>query len=111
MILVENALRVATINTVGDFVLFLGKVKKRQGNGLCMLTFQNKNTRVRIYTHAGPNCDVHGVHWRVSAELSERLHRVGPAPHHRVSVRVPGGALLPVHLRGRGGRALPLFRH
>nr|XP_055034934.1 choline transporter-like protein 1 isoform X2 [Misgurnus anguillicaudatus] len=26
MILVENALRVATINTVGDFVLFLGKV-------------------------------------------------------------------------------------
>lgn len=27
VILVENALRVATINTVGDFVLFLGKVK------------------------------------------------------------------------------------
>lgn len=26
MILVENALRVATINAVGDFVLFLGKV-------------------------------------------------------------------------------------
>ncbi|XP_052471365.1 choline transporter-like protein 1 isoform X4 [Carassius gibelio] len=26
MILVENALRVATINTVGDFVLFLGKI-------------------------------------------------------------------------------------
>ncbi|XP_055765822.1 choline transporter-like protein 1 isoform X1 [Salvelinus fontinalis] len=26
VILVENALRVATINTVGDFVLFLGKV-------------------------------------------------------------------------------------
>lgn len=26
LILVENALRVAAINTVGDFVLFLGKV-------------------------------------------------------------------------------------
>lgn len=26
VILVENALRVATINAVGDFVLFLGKV-------------------------------------------------------------------------------------
>ena len=28
VILVENALRVAAINTVGDFVLFLGKVRK-----------------------------------------------------------------------------------
>lgn len=27
VILVENALRVATINAVGDFVLFLGKVR------------------------------------------------------------------------------------
>lgn len=29
LILVENALRVAAINTVGDFVLFLGKVLHR----------------------------------------------------------------------------------
>lgn len=29
LILVENALRVAVINTVGDFVLFLGKVLHR----------------------------------------------------------------------------------
>lgn len=29
LILVENALRVATINTVGDFVLFMGKVLYR----------------------------------------------------------------------------------
>lgn len=29
LILVENALRVAAINTVGDFVLFLGKVPRR----------------------------------------------------------------------------------
>lgn len=54
---------------------------------------------------------MHGVRWGVSAELSERLHRVGPATHHRVSVRVPGGTLLPVHLRDRSGRALPLLCH
>lgn len=29
VILVENALRVAAINTVGDFMLFLGKVRPR----------------------------------------------------------------------------------
>lgn len=34
VILVENALRVATINAVGDFVLFLGKV--RRGRGLLL---------------------------------------------------------------------------
>lgn len=28
VILVENALRVATINAIGDFVLFLGKVSR-----------------------------------------------------------------------------------
>lgn len=28
VILVENALRVAAINTVGDFMLFLGKVRR-----------------------------------------------------------------------------------
>lgn len=31
MILVENALRVAAINAVGDFVLFLGKVRGAAG--------------------------------------------------------------------------------
>lgn len=31
LILVENALRVAAINTVGDFVLFLGKVRPAAG--------------------------------------------------------------------------------
>lgn len=31
VILVENALRVATINAVGDFVLFLGKVRMWAG--------------------------------------------------------------------------------
>lgn len=31
VLLVENALRVATINAVGDFVLFLGKVSKGAG--------------------------------------------------------------------------------
>lgn len=64
-----------------------------------------------ISPHTGPDRDVHSVRRGVSAELSERLHRVGPAAHHRVSVRVPGGTLLPVHLRDRGGRALPLLCH
>ncbi len=64
-----------------------------------------------MYPRADPDRVVHGVHWGVSAELSERLHRVGPSAHHRVSVCVPGGTLLPVHLRDRGGRALPLLCH
>ncbi len=64
-----------------------------------------------MYPRADPDRVVHGVHWGVSAELSERLHRVGPAAHHRVSVCIPGGTLLPVHLRDRGGRALPLLCH
>lgn len=34
LILVENALRVAAINTVGDFVLFLGKVETLETSGV-----------------------------------------------------------------------------
>lgn len=35
VILVENALRVATINAVGDFVLFLGKVSQTRVSNRC----------------------------------------------------------------------------
>lgn len=67
--------------------------------------------QLHIYPHADPHRGVHSDYWGVSTELSERLHRVGPATHYRVSVCVPGGTLLPVHLRDRGGRALPLLCH
>ncbi|MEE6508556.1 hypothetical protein FKM82_021886 [Ascaphus truei] len=41
LILVENALRVATINTVGDFVLFLGKVLIVSSTGLAGIMLLN----------------------------------------------------------------------
>ncbi|KAM4708556.1 choline transporter-like protein 1 [Discoglossus pictus] len=47
VILVENALRVATINTVGDFVLFLGKVLIVSSTGLAgilLLSYQSDYT-------------------------------------------------------------------
>ncbi|XP_069622007.1 choline transporter-like protein 1 isoform X1 [Ranitomeya imitator] len=41
VILVENALRVATINTVGDFVLFLGKILIVSATGLAGILLLN----------------------------------------------------------------------
>lgn len=41
LILVENALRVAAINTVGDFVLFLGKVLYHS-HAVLLLNYQLK---------------------------------------------------------------------
>ncbi|XP_056376203.1 choline transporter-like protein 1 [Hyla sarda] len=41
VILVENALRVATINTVGDFVLFLGKILIVSATGLAGIMLLN----------------------------------------------------------------------
>lgn len=59
----------------------------------------------------GPDHDVYSICGGAGAELSEGLHGVGAATHHRVPVRLSGGPLLPVHLRDRGGRAVSLLRH
>ncbi len=48
VILVENALRVATINAVGDFVLFLGKVRLQLNLDLTGVSCQ-------IWTGSGPS--------------------------------------------------------
>ncbi len=58
-----------------------------------------------------PDCDVNGVRWRPPPELPAGLCRVAAASDHRVSLLLPGGSLLPVHLWDRGGRPLPLLRH
>lgn len=48
LILVENALRVTAINTVGDFVLFLGKVPHRHTfwSLLCEILHLTKGTKM-----------------------------------------------------------------
>lgn len=58
-----------------------------------------------------PDRDVHSVRRCTAAELPAGLRRVGPPPHHRLPLCLPGGPLLPVHVRDRSGRALPLLRH
>uniref|UniRef100_A0A0K8RME4 Choline transporter-like protein n=1 Tax=Ixodes ricinus TaxID=34613 RepID=A0A0K8RME4_IXORI len=71
VILVENALRVAAINTVGDFMLFLGKVLIVCSTGL-----------------AGD----------YAAQPPARLHSLGAASDHRLPLCFPSRSLLPVHL-------------
>lgn len=130
IILAENVLRVATINSVGDFVLFLGKVRPRGvtlhrvmlKNLTCMLIFVISWTPgkvksvcwaapVPLCAFSDPDRVVHSVRRCTGAELPARVHGVGYAAHHRVCVRLPGGALLPVCVWNGGGRSLPLFRH
>lgn len=112
LILVENALRVSAINTVGDFVLFLAKVSltwecKTEQNARKHTT-QNALTLSRNVSGAGSV--LHSLCWRPGSELPEGLHRLGPAAPHRLTLRLPGGPLLPVCLWKRGGRSLLVFR-
>lgn len=102
LILVENALRVTAINTVGDFVLFLGKVRNRPPTSSCKTKSFTQLAKTifltPLSTLSGAHRLMHGVLRRPGSELPEGLHGLGPASAHRVCVRVPGGSLLPVCL-------------
>lgn len=119
VILVENALRVATINAIGDFVLFLGKVRRRRRRrrapvvlvcsaALHLQRGPRYDAAVSL-ARAGldlsprclsldPDCDIDHVRRRRPSQLPEGLRRVAAAAHHRLSLLLPGGSLLPVHL-------------
>lgn len=64
-----------------------------------------------MFVASGARRLLHGVLRRSGPQLPEALHRLGAAAPHRVRLCLPGGALLPVGLRERGGRPLPLLRH
>lgn len=107
LILVENALRVAAINTVGDFVLFLGKVANLEM--FPVSSWSNHETNQSHCFLSGAHRLLYGVCWRPGSELPEGLHSVGAASSHRLSVCLPGGTLLPVCVWECGWRPLPLL--
>lgn len=45
-----------------------------------------------------PDCDINSVRWRPAPELPTGLCRMATASDHCVSLLLPGGSLLPVHL-------------
>lgn len=106
LILVENALRVSAINTVGDFVLFLAKVF----HSFTTQTLKLRTLWTLTWTFSGPRGLLHSICWRPGSELPEGLHGVGPSPPHCITLRLPRGPLLPVCLWKRGRRSLSLLR-
>lgn len=105
LILVENALRVSAINTVGDFVLFLAKVF----HSFTIQTLKLWTLWTLTWMFSGARGLLHSVCWRPGSELPEGLHSVGPAPPHRITLCLLGGPLLPVCLWKCGRCSLSLL--
>jgi hypothetical protein len=88
----SNALRVAAINSVGDFVLFLGKVKVLKINFFYEI---KKKTLISGCCGFGDHAGGH----RADSEQRRRAARVG-AHRARLTLCLLGGALVHDHLRG-----------